>query len=72
MIDCGEIVALDALMLRMENAGMASYLFMLSALLIVLWIYNKMDDPIAFFFCGAGVIVCSFFVKRGINQVTGS
>jgi hypothetical protein len=59
-------------MLISRDPKIAERLFVVATLLIVAWVYARFDDPISFGFMGGGVIVFSYFVRRGIKQMTGS
>ncbi len=46
-------------------------LFLLCNLLLVLIVYQRFEDPMAFAFIAGGIVSLSYFVLRAINQLVG-
>lgn len=55
-----------------RNPTVNSWGFGLANLILVGIIYERVDDPLQFFFIAGGLVTFSFFLKRAIQQVTGA
>lgn len=52
-----------------RNPRVSKFLFLFANYLLVFSIYRRYDDPLSFAFLASGLIIFSFFLMRGIQQV---
>ena len=59
-------------MFALQDLRTARGLYYFSTLLIAFWGWNQIEDTLASTFIAVGILMISFFLKRGIDNFTQS